>query len=85
MGIKQQLEELSKELEEALIFNKPLLPVLLKCNERLISVHFDPHPEWNPELMKFRLVRQGTESLAYIEFYINPETVMTSEFYPKEV
>jgi hypothetical protein len=84
MGIKEELEELAREFEEALVFNKPVLPVLLKAHELRMSIHIETHGSWNPALVRFRLVKTESLEQAYVDWYVDPEMLMSTVFYPKE-
>jgi hypothetical protein len=85
VSIKEEMEGLAREFEEALVFNKPVLPVLLKANALGMSIHIETDGAWNPALIRFRLVKV-TEKFGkfHIDWYVDPEMLMSTVFYPKE-
>jgi hypothetical protein len=82
--VKEELEGLAREFEEALVFNKPVLPVLLKATAQKVSIHIETEGGWNPALVRFRIAKETKFGKLHIDWYVDPEMLMTTVFYPKE-
>jgi hypothetical protein len=82
MDKREALEELSKEIQDALIFNTPILPCLVKAWEKAIRITFIPMSPQGYSTIRMRLEAEtGSKTILYVDTLIDSEVLYSSIFY----
>lgn len=81
MTIEDRLAVILREIEESLIFNKSILPALLKAKEDNIEVHIWPSDKLSSQLIKFEVRHRDFFGTLSATALVDPESVMTSVCY----